>query len=222
VTYPVQGPAGPAGPQGPAGPRGLQGVPGAQGPAGPQGATGATGATGAAGATGAPGATGSQGVPGTPGLQGPAGGSDSLLAVVDQNGQSVGVATDLFGGLLSRRVGNDTVLFFATAAGIPAGPLDFYHATTDCSDNRYLPISGGSGFAYLASVRGSTIFYTKTVDAASTTPIPILAIEHFEPSDDPTGRGVCTPYDVGVASLGAVTMASDPGLANLALPLRLK
>ena len=69
---------------------------------------------------------------------------------------------------------------------------------------------------------GGTVFYTKTVDPAATAQVPILAYEHFEPTDDATHPGVCTPYDVGLASLGVVTTATDSVLANLALPLRLK
>ena len=61
-----------------------------------------------------------------------------------------------------------------------------------------------------------------TTDPSGAAQIPIRAYEHFEANEDATHAGTCTPYDFGMASLGAVTMASDPALANLALPLRLK
>jgi hypothetical protein len=142
--------------------------------------------------------------------------------VVDQNGQQVGVAVDPFSGLVFRRIGEDAIIFFASVNGPAAGPIDFYHSTANCTDNRYLPIAGGSGFAYSATVRGGTAFYTKAADLTGTTQVPILAYEHFEANDDATQPGACIPYDVGSASLGVVTMASDPVLGSLALPLRLK
>jgi hypothetical protein len=148
--------------------------------------------------------------------------SESLFSVVDQNGQDVGVATDVFGGFIYRRVANDAIMFFATPAGPVTGPMDFYHSTADCSDNRYLPIVGGAGFAYYAMVRGGTAFYTKTMDPNGTLQVPILAVEHFNAADDATQAGVCSPMAIAGASLGAVTTATDPVLASLALPLRLK
>jgi hypothetical protein len=148
--------------------------------------------------------------------------SDSPFSIVDQNGQDVGVATDVFGGFLFRRVGNDALLFFASTAGPTATPIDFYHSTADCSDSRYLTIPGSSGFAYYATVRGNTFFYTKVTDPTATLQVPILAFEHFEVNEDATLPGVCRPMAMGTAALGAVTMATDPALANLALPLRLK
>jgi hypothetical protein len=119
-------------------------------------------------------------------------------------------------------MGDDVIVFFASLGGPTAGPIDFYHSTPDCSDNRYIPISGGAGFSYFATVRGGTAFYTKTMDPAGTLQVPVLSYEHLDASDDATLPGVCMPYDVGNASLGVLTMASDPTLANLALPLRLK
>jgi hypothetical protein len=190
----------PAGPTGPAGPAG------ATGPAGPAGATGATGKAGPSGAAGPVGsATG-----------------DSVLSVVDQNGQVVGVAADPFGGRVFRRVGNDPIIFAATPAGPVAGPIDFYHSTPDCSDNRYVQTFWSAGFAYFASVRGGTVFYTTTTDPTGSVQVPILAYEHFEADADPTQPGMCTPLDGGTASLGVLTIATDATLASLSLPLRLK
>jgi hypothetical protein len=213
--------AGPTGPKGPAGPAGPQGL---TGPAGPQGLAGSIGPQGPAGLAGAAGPEGPRGLQGLTGAQGPAGpvASDSLQAIVDQSGQQVGIAVEAFSGILLRRVGDDAIVFFASANGFAPGAIDFYHSTADCSDSRYLPISGGAGFAYFATIRGGTAFYTKAIDSTGTVQVPILAYEHFEAADDATRPGVCTPYDGGTASLGVVTMASDPVLANLALPLRLK
>ena len=143
------------------------------------------------------------------------------MSIVDQNGLNVGVASELFSGLLLRRLGNDAIVFFASLNGPTAGPIDFYHATADCSDGRYLPISGGAGFAYFASVRGGTAFYTKTVDPAAAAPVLIVASEHFGPNEDATQPGTCQEAgDPG--PVGVLTTASDPALLNLALPLRLK
>ena len=140
----------------------------------------------------------------------------------DQNDQEVGRVTDLFSGFIVRRVGNDVLALYAAPSGVLAGPIDFYHSTADCSDNRYLPIMGGAGFAYFTWPRGGTLFYTKAVDTASTPQLPIKAYEHFEVTDDATHPGVCTPYEAGLASIGVVTTATDPVLASLALPLKVK
>jgi hypothetical protein len=148
--------------------------------------------------------------------------SDNLFAIVDQNGQDVGVATDIFNGVLYRRVGTDAIVFYASMAGPTAAPIDFYHSTADCSDSRYLTISAGSGFAYYATVRGGTLFYTKVTDPASAPQLPILAFEHFEVTDDATLPGVCRPMAMGTVPLGVVTTATDPVLASLSLPLRVK
>ena len=220
---------GPAGPQGPAGPKGATGATGPQGPAGPKGATGATGATGPAGPAGPQGAVGPQGVAGPQGLQGipgPAGpmataAGDGAFAIVDQSGQNVGVSSDPFSGMVYRRVGNDTIAFYASTAGPWKGAIDFYHTTDNCSDARYVT-TGGSGFAYFAAVRGATAFYTKTVDPANTLQVWAVAFEHFEADEDATQLGTCMPMAATPASLGVVTTATDPALGSLSLPLRLK
>jgi hypothetical protein len=227
----LQGPAGPAGPMGPAGPQGPQGAAGATGPQGLKGLQGLPGAPGVAGPQGVPGLVGVAGPQGVAGPEGPRGqvgptgpagtNGGEMMMVVDQNGQEVGIATDPNSGVIFRRFGSDPVVFFASIYGPTSGPIDFYHSTSDCTDSRYLPISS-SGFAYFATVRGDTAFYTKAVDPAGTTQVPILAYEHFEPTDDAMKHGTCMPYNVGTASLGVVTTATDPMLANLALPLRLK
>ena len=193
------GPKGPAGPPGPAGPRGLTG------------------------------ATGPQGVPGTPGKQGPAGpagppgpsgsGSGSNpLTVVDQNGTEVGVATDPFGGLLLRRVGNDAIVFWATSDGPTRDDVTFFHAKGDCSDDRYIRIPGGAGFAYYAEVRDGAAFYTKTQDPLGLIQIAIQASESFGPNDDATQRwnmravrrGHCLPRR---RHHGSRSGAVEPGVA---------
>ena len=132
------------------------------------------------------------------------------------------MATDLFGGFLYRRVGNDAIVFFATTAGPTATPIDFYHSAADCSDSRYVTVQGSSGLAYFASVRGNTFFYTKTTDPTVAPLLPIQAFEHFEVTDDATLPGTCTPIAMGTIPLGVVTMATDPVLTSLSLPLRLK
>jgi hypothetical protein len=202
-----QGPQGPAGATGPQGLRGLQGLTGAQGSAGPQGTQGPQGVAGAQGQRGEVGPAGTN--------------AKETLTVVDQTGQEVGVATEPSSGLILRRLGSDPIVFFASINGPTPGPIDFFHSTADCSDNRYLPI-WSSGLAYFAMIRGGTAFYTKAVDPTGATKVPVLAYEHFESADDPMQPGTCTPYDVGSMSLGVLTTATDPALANLALPLRLK
>jgi hypothetical protein len=166
--------------------------------------------------------TGAQGLQGPAGPAGPAGTSiGESLSIVDQNGQDVGLASEPFSGLLLRRVGNDAIVFFAAVSGIATAPIDFYHTKADCSDGRYITITGGSGFAYYASVRGGTAFYTKSVDMSGMPADPIVAVEHFEPNEDATLTGVCmAASDPG--AVGPLTTANDPALAHLALPLRLK
>lgn len=226
ATGGTQGPAGPAGPMGPAGPQGPAGPAGPQGPRGLQGVNGSQGVAGPQGPAGPRGVAGPQGARGEVGAMGPAGPAGSngndMMTVVDQLGQEVGLATDPYSGLVLRRVGADAIVFLASPSGPSAGPIDFYHSTADCSDSRYIPIASGTGFAYFATVRGDTAFYTKAVDPTGTSQVRILAYEHFEAGENALQQGVCTPYDVGSASLGVLTTASDPLLGQLALPLHLK
>jgi hypothetical protein len=142
--------------------------------------------------------------------------------VVDQNGTEIGIATDPYGGLLLRHVGNDAIVFWATSAGPTRNDLVFYHAKSDCSDDRYVRIQGGAGFAYYAEVRDGAAFYTKTQDPLGLIQVAIQASESFGAADDATRVGACVPFDGGTLSLGVVTMAPDPALMNPALPLRLK
>jgi hypothetical protein len=114
------------------------------------------------------------------------------------------------------------VMFYATPKGPATGSLDFYHSKPDCSDARYLMIGGGSGFVYFAYVHQGAVFYTKTADPSGSVQVPVLAVEHFEPNDDAMVPGACKPFDAGLWSLGVVTAVSDPALANLTLPLRIK
>jgi len=131
------------------------------------------------------------------------------------------MSSETFSGLLVRRLDKDAIVFFASVNGPSAAPIDFYHATADCSDGRYLPISGGAGFAYFASVRGGTAFYTKTVDPAAAAQVSIVTSEHFEANEDPTQHGACNAAaDPG--PVGPLTTASDSALMNLTLPLRIK
>ena len=85
-----------------------------------------------------------------------------------------------------------------------------------------MAIQGGSGLGYFASVNGSTFFYTRTTDLAVAPQVPILAFEHFEATDDATLPGICRPMAMGTTPLGVLTTATDPALASLSLPLRVK
>ena len=51
---------------------------------------------------------------------------------------------------------------------------------------------------------------------------PILGFEHVDANADPALPDSCTTYNVGSASVGVVTPATDSTLANPAPPLRLK
>lgn len=205
-----RGPEGPKGPQGPAGPQGPKGLTGSQGPQGLQGLKGDPGAKGD------PGPSGSS--------QGSYVGETALL-LVDQNNQEVGVATDPFSGIVARKVGQDYVVFFASPSGPDETALDFYHTSLDCSGPRYLSISGGRGFAYYAQVHHGAVFFTKTpaTDAlGAPTAVDVHSFEHFEAGQDAMAPGVCSPWDAAGMSVGVVTAVSDPVLATLSLPLRIK
>jgi hypothetical protein len=210
VEWNLQGQRGPEGPKGPQGPQGPQGVTGPQGVQGPQGLQGV------------------KGDKGDPGPSGPSQGSyvgETALLLVDQNNQEVGVATDPFSGIVARKVGEDYVVFFASPNGPDETALDFYHATPDCSGPRYLPISGGRGFAYYAQVHHGAVFFTKTPATDATgapASVNVQSFEHFEAGQDATAPGVCSPWDAAGMSVGVVTAVSDPVLATLALPLRIK
>lgn len=232
------GPVGPAGPMGPAGPKGATGLTGPQGPAGatgPQGLKGDTGATGATGPQGPAGATGPQGPKGDPGptgatgTQGPVGpagatgpAGEGALFVSDAVGNPVGTAVDPYTGAIARKVGNDWLLFqVLPSAGFAPYQINFFHTTSDCSGPRYLQVINGQGFTYNALVRGSMVFYTKAVDPNLQLQVQINSAEVVAPDQDPTTPGTCMPFDY-LGSMGPVTAASDPGLANLVAPFKIK
>ena len=143
------------GPQGPAGPKGATGATGADRgrPAGPKGADRSDRARRSAAGTAGAGRTARrqldrralQGVAGprrTRGIVGQSA-SESSFSIVDQNGQNVGVATDAVQRIASIAASATTRSCSSHRRhGPTAGPIDFYHATADCSDSRYLPIVG--------------------------------------------------------------------------------
>jgi hypothetical protein len=129
------------------------------------------------------------------------------------------VTTEPYSGLVTRRVVADTIMFFATVTGPTPAAIDFYHLSTNCTDDRYVPIMGGAGFVYFASMRGATAFYTKSIDP--TVQMDFHSVEHYEPGEDATQVANCTASE-GTKALGPLTTATDSALASLALPLRLK
>jgi hypothetical protein len=198
------------------GPSGLRGAAGLQGPAGP------------VGPAGPPGPAGPQGPVGPQGPPSPASAGAGPLVVVDQTGVEVGIVIEPFGGLVLRRVGADAIMFNVGAGGPVTGPLDIYHTDSACTSPRYLAFyAGGVGFAYFpAVVHNGAVFYTKALDPnAGTTVAPIVAVEHFGPTDDALLTGLCKsldPMNPPPATLGVVTGVSDVQLATLVFPLRLK
>jgi hypothetical protein len=69
------------------------------------------------------------------------------------------------------------------------------------------------------------VFFTKTpTNDATGAPasVNVQSFEHFEAGQDATAPGVCSPWDAPGMSVGVVTAVSDPVLATLALPLRIK
>jgi hypothetical protein len=136
----------------------------------------------------------------------------------------VGVATDPYGGLVMRRVGADSVVFFASPNGPDSGPIEFYHTTSDCSGARYLHTGYQRGLAYFAQVHVGTIFYTKVADPMAQLQVPVGSIERFEANEDALlPGGTCNVADPGrTESAGVATSFTDPVLAGLTLPLRIK
>jgi hypothetical protein len=142
----------------------------------------------------------------------------------------VGIVIEPFVGLLLRREGADAIMFNVGPGGPATGPFDIYHTDSACTSPRYLAFyAGGAGFAYFpAVVHNGAVFYTKALDPnAGTTVAPIVAVEHFGPTDDALLTGPCTPLVVDPmnpppATFGVVTGVSDQQLATLVLPLRLK
>jgi hypothetical protein len=220
----VPGPTGPAGPAGEAGVAGATGATGAIGPAGTIGATGADGATGAQGPAGATGNDGPQGPTGSQGVQGVPGADGRLGAmVVDANGQDVGILTDPMNGTVVRKLeSGDAVWFTAPASGLPKGPINFFHSSADCSDQRYLQIMGGQGIVFFGQVHGGAIFYTKTLDPFFMVSVPVRSYEHFEAGQDATLPGTCIPWAGGNRSVGVVTTAIDQAVSAFVAPLRLR
>jgi hypothetical protein len=104
---------------------------------------------------------------------------------------------------------------------IATAPIDFYHTKGDCSDSRYIMISGGSGFACYAAVRGDTAFYTKSVDMS--------ARRRIRSWPSSTSRRMrtrrCAVFCAAASDpgpVGPLTMTQDPALGHFVSPLRLK
>jgi hypothetical protein len=136
----------------------------------------------------------------------------------------VGVASDPYGGLVMRRVGPDTVVFYASPNGPDANPIEFYHTTNDCSGDRYLHTGYQRGLAYFAQVHLGTIFYTKVADPMAQLQVQVGSVERFEANEDAMlGPGTCKEAEPGrVESAGVATASTDPVLVGLTLPLRIK
>src|SRR5262245_25550433 len=113
---------------------------------------GAPGPKGDAGADGAPGAAGA---PGGTGAPGPAG---SGLHVVDATGKDIGTLLDATDVVVKHPDSGLALLFSVNGTngfevtGLPT----FYHESTDCSGQRYLP---ADTLIRQASVNGSTAYY---------------------------------------------------------------
>lgn len=138
----AQGSDGAAGPQGEQGLKGDTGVAGPAGPAGPQGPVGAAGPQGEqglkgdAGVAGLAGPAGPQGPVGDPGPQGPKGDGAGLPAIVDANGEPVGVLNgadawiDTKDGLFA--LAGIGVLSYETPGGL-------FYESEDCTGEPFLP-----------------------------------------------------------------------------------
>jgi hypothetical protein len=121
-----------------------------------------------------------------------------------------------------RKVGNDAVWFTAPASGLQSAPINFFHSSTNCTDQRYLQIAGGQGLVFFGYVHGGAIFYTKTLDPFYNVAVPIHTYEHFDAGQDATLPGQCIAWEGGVRSMGVVTTAIDPAVATFVAPLQIR
>jgi hypothetical protein len=136
----------------------------------------------------------------------------------------VGIVIEPFSGMLIRREGADWIMFNAAMGGA-SGPFDLYHTDPACTSPRYTGFVPGGAFVYFGVVHAGAVFYAKTLDPSAGATLPIVAVEHFGPSDDamlPAKCGPVDPMNPPPAFLGVATGVSDPPLANLVLPLQIK
>jgi len=149
---------------------------------------------------------------------------------VDATDTEIGVATDPFSGIVTRRLGDDLVVFFASTGGLDTGAIEFLHTSSDCSGDRYVTTSFQRGLAYFAQVHLGTLFYTKTADPGMQIQLPVGSVEKFEVNEDATlpwmpgsPVGKCTEASQGrVESAGPLTMVTDQVISGLTPPLRIK
>jgi hypothetical protein len=128
----------------------------------------------------------------------------------------------LSSGLVTRRLGDDTVLFYVTPRGFYQGDITFFHTTADCSGQRFLSNNGGS-LAYYGQMSGSTVFYTTFSDASTTPRTEALnSYEVVRPGADPMAMGECTATAMGDQAVGAATAVTDPALGAMVAPFRLR
>jgi hypothetical protein len=66
------------------------------------------------------------------------------------------------------------------------------------------------------------VFYTRTLDPWRMIAAPILSFEKVEATEDPTLPAPCQPYVGNANSVGVATMVSDPAIASLIPPFRIK
>jgi hypothetical protein len=121
-----------------------------------------------------------------------------------------------------RKVGQDSLWFFAGPSGFQEAELDFYHTATNCSDSRMVVTSSGQGLVFYAQVHSGVMYYTRAVDPSQLIAVPIHAFERFMPGQDASQPGVCAPLEAGNQSVGVVTAVVDPTLVTLTAPFRIK
>jgi hypothetical protein len=141
--------------------------------------------------------------------------------VVDGSGAEVGII-ELSSGLLTRKLGDDTVLLYVTPRGFYQGDITLFHTTTDCSGQRFLANNGGSLASY-GQASGSTVFYTTFSDASSTPPTQTLnSYEVVKSGADPMAMGECTATAMGDQAVGAAIAVTDAAVGALVAPFRLR
>lgn len=139
------------------------------------------------GTQGPPGPAGPQGPAGAPGPQGPAGAG--ALQVFDSNNTLVG--TLLGQNSVVVKIGQHHLIFNNFQTGgfsvTPSSSVIFYHTSSDCSGQRYLPTSDLPRTAALDKT--SVIIYPD--DPAENR--PIHSFEIFSASQSLTEQGSCSP-----------------------------
>lgn len=144
------------------------------------------------------------------------------MKAFDATGAEVGPVLDFAAGLVERQIGADRVMVQVSVNGFTQSPINFMHASEDCSGPRYLANMNGPGFAYYGQVLGDHVVFTRAVDPTGQQLTALNSMETVWSMADLAAVGSCTSTPGFSQSVGAVEIVTDPSIGTLSTPFRIQ